>query len=173
MTQAKLIKKNAAICHYKEGKAIREIARELDITPKTVREYLRDYRMQEAKEAAERRRKRSASITKEVKDGGDRREIAQKYGVSRQTVNDTVRHDITEGSPEDVLYKLYMCAACHKNVLRRWAKKQLGGSIQTPEGIMTVLNAYPNIIECAKRYGDRYLVTTFTLGEVYYINQGR
>lgn len=72
-----------------------------------------------------------------------------------------------------MLYKVFMCPAQHKSVLRRWAKKLPGKSIETPEGKMTVLNAYPNILECAKQYKSGYLVTTFTLAEVYYLNRGR
>lgn len=172
MTKAKLIRKNAVISQYKAGKGMREIAKKYGLAMKTVQEYLRDFRMKEAEEAARKREERSASITKDIKAGGDRHEVAEKYDVSYQTVNDTVRRDITEQIPTDMLYKLIMCPAQHKSVIRRWAKKLPRKSIKTPEGIMTVLNAYPNILECAKQNKNGYLVTTFTLGEVYYINQG-
>lgn len=173
MTKAKLIRKNAVINQYKAGKTQREIAKKYGLALKTVGEYLRDYRMEEAEKAAGKRKERSASITSEVEAGGDRHEIAEKYEVSYQTVNDTVRQGITEGIPEDVLYKVFMCPAQHKSVLRGWAEKLPGKSIETPEGKMTVLNAYPNILECAKQHKSGYIVTTFTLGEVYYLNRGR
>lgn len=172
MTKAKLIRKNAVLSEYKAGMGLREIAKKYSIGLKTVQEYLRDYRMSEYEEKEKKRKERSASIVKEDKAGTDRREIAEKHSVSVQTVNDTIRQDKASKAPEDLLYKELMCPAQHKSYLRKWAYKKQGKSIKTPEGRMIVLNAYPHIVECAKQHMNGFIVTTFTHGEVFYMNQG-
>lgn len=172
MTKAKLIRKNAVLSEYKAGKGLREIAKKYDLSLKTVQEYLRDYRMDEYEQKAQKRKERTESIIEDHNAGTTREEIAEEHNVSIQTVNDTIRQSIAEEAPEDILYKQLTCPAQRKRTIQRWAKKQPGSSIRTPEGKMTVLNAYPHILECAKQYKNGYIVTTFTLGEVYYMNQG-
>ena len=97
-------------------------------------------------------------------------EAAEKEGLSYCTITDYIRG---EKIPDGLLtYKDTLRAGQTKRTLQEWAKKKTGNTIKTPEGKMIMLRAYPHIVECAKQYAKGYIITTFTLAEVYYINQG-
>ncbi len=109
---------------------------------------------------------RRRAVIKEYQKGIPKENIALMFGLKLQTVNDYIREERhTEtgllSRTEEVL------ANGHKRTIMRWMRKQAGRAILTPLGTMTVVEVYPYIV----RLYDKYIgYTTFTLGEVYYLN---
>lgn len=194
MREAKLIRKAAVLADHKQGITVKALAKKYHISETAVRNYLKEDRAKTtpeaaAQEAQKRKRKqerdnerrctvqerqaRSQARKEKVKaylDAGmTAKEAAEKEGLSYGTVTDYIRG---ENIPTDITYKDTIRIGQYKKELLEWAKKKSGGTIKTPEGKMTLLRVYPHIVECAKQCAKGYIITTFTLAEVYYINQG-
>ena len=193
MREAKLIRKAAVLTDHKQGITVKALAKKYHLSETAVRNYLKEAKNTSeaaAQEAQKRKRKkerdnerrctvqerqaRSQARQEKVKayiDAGmSPREAAEREGLSYGTVTDYIRG---EKIPTSMLtYKDTLRTAVRKQELQKWAKDQWLRHIKTPEGKMLVLNAYPHIMECAKKTKQGFIVTTYTLGELYYINKG-
>ena len=183
MNEAKLIRARAVTSEHEQGMTIKAIAQKYKITERTVRNYLDEGKKLTAEKKAERNRERRASIEErqalsntrkekvkeDIKAGMTMQEAAAKEGLNYGTVTSYIRG---ENIPTDITYKETIRTGTYKKDLLEWAKRKSGGTIKTPEGEMTMLRIYPHIVECAKQYAKGYIITTFTLAEVYYMNQG-
>ena len=194
---AKEIKARTVVMQHDMGATIAELAKMHGLSKATIRNYIREDKERKADKVAAERKEAEKKKNKELRDkerrasmeerialaderkkrvkadieaGMSYQEAADKEGISSSRVADFVRGDRI---PDALLtYKDTLCIAVQKRELTEWAKKQLMSSIKTPEGKMIVTGVYPHILECAKRRKDNYIITTFTLGEVYYLNQG-
>lgn len=196
MRIAKLILSRAIVSEHNNGATVKELAKKYDVTTQTVRNYLKEDResrqdpkviKQKAKEQQKKKQERDQErrntleartalaedrkkkVRADVKSGMSMHEAAEKEGLSYCTVTDYIRGDRLPNTLTD--YEDAICSAHHKRELMKWAAKQPGSSIKTPDGRMVVLRAYPHILECAKQCCSGFIITTFTLGEVYYMNQ--
>ena len=197
MEKAKLIKSRAVASDHNAGMTIQELAKKYELTTVTIRKYIHEAEERKTNSAAvaqkaekqkqikaerdnERRNtmkvrsdlaeKRKKKVLADIEDGLSTREVAEKEGLSYCTVTDYIRGEkIPEGA---LTYKETIRTGQRERVLRKWAQKKVGNTIKTPDGKMTIHRVYPHIVECAKQYTKGFIVTTFTLAEVYYINQG-
>lgn len=197
MNEAKLIKARAVVSEHNAGATIKELAKKYDLSTTTIRNYIhedeekrRDKKAAEQKEAAQKKKKaerdkerrntiaarsalaeeRKEKVRADIKSGLSMQEIAKKEDLSYCTVTDIVRGDALPEGTET--YRDMLCTAVRKKDLRRWAKDQPGRTIRTPDGKMTAIRAYPHIMECAKQCAKGFIITTYTLGELYYLNEG-
>ena len=194
---AKEIKARTVVMQHSMGATIAELAKIHGLSKATIRNYIKEDKERKADKVAaeqklkeqkkikvqrdqERRNKletrsamsenRKAKVLADIEAGMTRMEAAEKEGLSYCTITDYIRG---EKIPDGLLtYKDTLRAGQTKRTLQEWAKKKKGNTIKTPEGKMIMLRAYPHIVECAKQYAKGYIITTFTLAEVYYINQG-
>lgn len=162
------IRQAQVVKDYDAGYSVEEIAYKFGLTVDTINDYLREHRMAEAESAREKLRQ---EILEDNANGMSAMTIAIKHKISYPTVLDTIRQDKAKVAT-DILYKQLICAAAHKRYIREWTKDLPGRTIRTPEGKMTVTKTYPHFIECAKPTPNGIKVTTFTNGEVYYLNNG-
>lgn len=195
MREAKLIKSRAVVRDHNNGMRIKEIAKKYDLSTETIRQYIKaaknenpemaaaqeekqkeikaqrdKERHQSLKARSELSEKRKEKVKAYVDRGMSRHEAAEKAGLSYVTVTDYIRSDkIPIGA---LTYKDTLRIGQSIGTLRAWAEKKVGNIIQTPEGKMIMICAHPYIVECAKRCTKGFITTTFTLGEVYYANQG-
>ena len=194
---AKEIKARTVVMQHNIGATIAELAKMHGLSKATIRNYIRedearkkDKKAAEQKEAAQKKKKaerdkerrntiavrsalaeeRKERVRADIKTGLSMQEIAKKENLSYCTVTDIVRGDAL---PEDAeTYRDVLCTAVRKSELRQWAKDQPGRTIRTPDGKMTALRAYPHIMECARRCPKGFVVVTYTLGQLYYMNRG-
>ena len=194
---AKVIKARMVVSDHNNGVTVKQLAKKYEVTTTTIRNYIKeDKERKENKEAVKKKAldqkqkkeerdqerrspieartaraiQRKEKIKADVEAGMSRQEAAEKEGLSYATVTDYIRGDKLPEAVET--YRDMICTAVKKETIREWAKRQPGSTIDTPGGKMIVLEAYPNILECAKRCKRGFIVTTYTLGEVYYMNQG-
>ena len=191
---AKSIKARMVAADHNNGVTVKELAKKYEVTTTTIRNYIKeDKERKENKEAVKKKAldqkqkkeerdqerrspieartaramQRKEQVKADVEAGMSRQEAAEKEGLSYATVTDYIRGDALLPNSRDML-----CTAVRKGDMREWAKRQPGSTINTPGGKMIVSEAYPYILECAKRCKKGFIVTTYTLGEVYYMNQG-
>lgn len=188
---AKIIKSRIVVSEYNAGTTIKELSKKYGLTTATIRNYIRDDKERHKdKKAAEQKKikavrdkerrntlearsalaeKRKEKVRADVKSGMSMREAAEKEGLSYGTVTDYIRGDKLPNIVET--YRDLFCVAVEKSTMRQWAKKQIGRYIRTPDGEMIVLQTYPHIIECARKCKKGFIVTTYTHGEVFYLNR--
>lgn len=188
---AKIIKSRIVVSEYNAGTTIKELSKKYGLTTATIRNYIRDDKERHKdKKAAEQKKmkavrdkerrntlearsalaeKRKEKVRANVKSGMSMREAAEKEGLSYSTVTDYIRGDKLPNIVET--YRDLFCVAVKESTMRQWAKKQIGRYIRTPDGEMIVLQTYPHIIECARKCKKGFIVTTYTHGEVFYLNR--
>ena len=197
MRAAKLIKARAVVSDHRNGATVKELAKKYDLSKATIRNYIHEAEdkkknsvaaaqrakiQKEIKEERDNERRntletrtamaeeRKEKVMADIEAGMTRKEAAEKEGLSYCTITDYIRG---EKIPDGLLtYRDTLRAGQTKRTLQEWAAKKTGNTIKTPEGKMIMLRAYPHIVECAKQYAKGYTIATFTLAEVYYINQG-
>lgn len=188
---AKIIKSRIVVSEYNAGTTIKELSKKYGLTTATIRNYIRDDKERHKdKKAAEQKKmkavrdkerrntlearsalaeKRKEKVRANVKSGMSMREAAEKEGLSYSTVTDYIRGDKLPNIVET--YRDLFCVAVKESTMRQWAKKQIGRYIRTPDGEMIVLQTYPHIIECGRKCKKGFIVTTYTHGEVFYLNR--
>lgn len=171
-SQAKSRRRAAIAKANREGMTVKEIAEKYGMTESTVKVYLRNERVRAAQEEqgtvlAERNK----AIRKDMESGLSVQETAEKEGVSCHIVYDTLRaYRTSVVSPEILLSEIDMIGR-RKGTIKRWAEKQIGNTVRTPQGEMLVTAVYPHFVECCRKTGNHYIQTTYTHGQLYYINQ--
>ena len=98
-------------------------------------------------------------------------EAAEKEGTSQSTIWSVLRAYRTAEVPPEILYSEIGMTGDRKGTIKRWADRQAGRTINTPDGQMIVTAVYPHIVECLKRTPKRCIKATYTHGEVYYMNR--
>lgn len=188
---AKIIKSRIVVSEYNAGTTIKELSKKYGLTTATIRNYIRDDKERHKdKKAAEQKEmkavrdkerrntlearsalaeKRKEKVRANVKSGMSMREAAEKEGLSYSTVTDYLRGDKLPNIVET--YRDLFCVAVKESTMRQWAKKQIGRYIRTPDGEMILLQTYPHIIECGRQCKKGFIVTTYTHGEVFYLNR--
>lgn len=171
-TKAKLIRKAAVIDGHRQGMTIKELEKKYGIGSATIKTYLREERIKAAQTEQQKRiATRAEAIKADAENGLTAKETADKEGTSYSTVLDTLRaYRTSQVSPEILLSEIGMVGA-RKRTIRRWAEKQAGRTINTPDGQMLVTAVYPYTLECLRRTGKREFKTSYTHGEVFYINE--
>ena len=173
-TKAKLIRKAAVLSEHRAGRTIKEISRRYGIDAKTVRQYLHEDKMEKAGEKArikaEEDRERAVEIAAWHKEGKTTQEIAGALNVSTDTVNLTLRNARAEDVDTEILYKPLTCQAARQSEIQKWAKKQAGKTLKTPDGKMTVAVVYPHILACIYNTSFGWRKATYTAAELYYMN---
>lgn len=167
----------AVIKDYEEGLTVKELAEKHDISVNTVTEYLRQNKMNNAsdyhKKKMEQSEQRTEAMSQEYEDGLSMQEIADRHRVDYSRVQQSLQDRRMDGINYDTLYKVLMCPAQSRGYIARWAESQAGRTLRTPDGEMTVAEVYPNIMLCIMRRNKRMWRTTFTSGQLFYMNGGR
>lgn len=174
-TKAKLIRKAAVIDGHRQGLTIKELEKKYGIGSATIKTYLREERINTAERKQTEQQKRIAARAEAIKEDAESgltaRETADKEGTSYSTVLDTLRAYRTSQVSPEILYSEIGMVGVRKRTIRRWAEKQAGRTINTPDGQMLVTAVYPYTLECLRRTGKREFKTSYTHGEVFYINE--
>lgn len=174
-TRGKHARRAAVIDSYKKGMSIEEMEKKYRISSNTIKTYLRDEKVRIAEKGKviqqSRLQKRNEAILEDMNSGMSTQEAAEKEGISQSTIQRVLRaYRTAEVSPE-ILYSEIGMTADRKKTIKRWADRQAGRTINTPDGQMIVTAVYPHIVECLKRVPKRYIKATYTHGEVYYMNR--
>lgn len=140
-SHAKLRRRAAVTDAYRAGMAIPDIEKKYGITAATIQVYLREEKIRTAE-------KKEESI-----------------------IGDLFRAYRTSVVNPDILLSEIDMRGDRKGTIRRWAKKQIGSTLKTPEGDMIITAAYPYIFECLKNTQKRVIKTTYTHAQLYYMNQ--
>lgn len=173
-TRGKHARRAAVIDSYKKGMSIEEMEKKYCISSNTIKTYLRDekVRIEEAKVIQQSRlKKRNEAILEDVNSGMSTQEAAEKEGISQSTIQRVLRAYRTAEADPEILYSEIGMTGDRKKTIKRWADRQAGRTINTPDGQMIVTAVYPHIVECLKRTPKRYIKATYTHGEVYYMNR--
>ena len=175
MTQRKAARKAAVIESHKNGMTIKEIAHKYGISVSTIKGYLREERIRKEEERITKQKARIAerteAIIEDTKDGLSAMEVAKKEDTSYSTVLNTLKAYRTSQVSPDILYKELTMIAERKGAIREWMKKQVGSTVNTPDGQMFVTAVYPYIVECLEYGSRRKARRTYTHGEIYYTNR--
>lgn len=167
----------AVVRGHDEGLTVKELAEKHDLSINTVREYLRlntiDHVSGYHRKRMEESEERTESMVQEYAEGLPIREIADRHGVSCSSVQQSLQHHRMDGADPDAIYKVLTCTAQDGRYIRGWASRQAGRTLMTPDGEMTVAELYPNIMLCIARRNKRIVSTTFTNGQLFYMNGGR
>ena len=173
-TEVKKRRKAIIVEAFNSGRTPEELEKEYGISAATIKTYIRDARVRAAtKEASswqEGFKKRNEEIVNDYESGMKTGELADKYAVSTRTIHRTLRaYKTSLIDPEILLSELDMEGE-RKSTIRRWAKKQTGKILKTPEGDMLITANYNHIFECLKQNARNGFRTTYTHAELYYMN---
>lgn len=171
----KLRRRAAVINGYKQGMTIKDLENKYGISAATIKTYLRDEKIRSAEATVmiqqDRLAERNEAIREDIESGPSAYETAEKEGTSCSTVWNTLRAYRTSViSPQILLSEIDMRGR-RKGTIRRWAEKQIGSTLKTPEGDMLITAVYPFIFECFRHTPKRDIKTTYTHAQLYYINQ--
>lgn len=171
-SSAKLRRRAAVINGYKQGMTIKDLEKKYGISAATIKTYLRNERTRAAQEEQETvLAERNKAIRKDMESGLSVQETAEKEGVSCHIVYDTLRAYRTSVVSPEILFSEIGMIGRRKGTVKRWAEKQIGNTVRTPQGEMLVTAVYPHFFECCRKTGNHYIQATYTHGELYYINQ--
>lgn len=174
--KAKEARMAAVIEDYNEGLTVKEIMDKHDLSYKTVKEYLRLYKMENEsdyhRKKTEESEERARVMAGEFANGMTTQEIADRHGVDKTSVMLALRLNRTANADPDALYRRLMCTAKTKRYIREWAKDKAGRILRTPDGELAVMQVHKNGVMLCTDLKQVYR-TSFTAGQLFYMNGGR
>lgn len=173
-TEVKKRRKEIIVAAFNSGRTPEELEKEYGISAATIKTYIRDARVRAATEEAssclEEFKKRNEEIVNGYESGMKVGELADKYAVSTRTIHRTLRAYKTSLIDPEILLSEMDMEGERKSTIRRWAKKQTGKILKTPEGEMLITANHNYIFECFKQNARNGFRTTYTHAELYYMN---